>query len=280
MDEAIRALQRQVEAGGERFPGLSHILLVCEESGPSSKESIFERVLGLKIPRPAAGTRIVTTWPAEIGNEAERLLCQVWQHGSAWQKSTGTHWAHFVFRGWAESWAKDKAIDALSNVANLIGRFIRAEKPTDWPDSTERALLALHQYGPVDVYACQELDRPVLAIPTIPLVNQFLTNAEFHYFGVVRDVWTGLSLLCARLLERPTEDRKPDMPGNAFLSPAELAKYFDVNADALRKRLGRVREKDHASFIEVADRAGRDPGFLYQLDSVRPVIESMKKADV
>ena len=218
--EVIRTLQRQFEAASQQYAGLNHVLMVWQpESG--NKQSVFQAALDLKLPRPAPQSRIVTTYPNQTGNEAESLICQVWQYGSGLDYIPGMDWAHFLFQDWGQSWDKNKAINALSNAAKLLGNFLiqapivsqidlpeQLQRPSD---PVERALIALHEFGPVDVYAYPELQKPVLTVPMVPLVNQFLTSRKFHYFGVIQDVWTGSSLLCARLLELP-RDRRSALP--------------------------------------------------------------------
>jgi len=63
---------------------------------------------------------------------------------------------------------------------------------------------------------------------------------------------------------------------DSALSPAELAKRFGVSYDALRKRLERLRSKDHDCFMEVSNRKPQAQ-YLYKVGHVRPVIADMKK---
>jgi hypothetical protein len=60
-------------------------------------------------------------------------------------------------------------------------------------------------------------------------------------------------------------------------SPAQLAKKYGVDPERLRKRLERLRKRDHACFAENADRAGNEAQHLYRLGAVNPIIESMRR---
>jgi hypothetical protein len=61
-----------------------------------------------------------------------------------------------------------------------------------------------------------------------------------------------------------------------FASPSDLAGRFGVNAENLRKRLGRWRLKHEADCIDDPSRKSRQPRYLYRLGAVLPVIQSMK----
>jgi len=63
---------------------------------------------------------------------------------------------------------------------------------------------------------------------------------------------------------------------DAKMSVAELSKAFGVPAEALRKRLERLRRRDFTCFAEVPDPARKQPTFLYHVGKVRAVIEALK----
>lgn len=65
-----------------------------------------------------------------------------------------------------------------------------------------------------------------------------------------------------------------------FLSVADLAKHHSVDAEVLRKRLDRHREKhalDTDLFIESQDRGKNKPKYLYSAEKVLPIIKELKK---
>ena len=64
---------------------------------------------------------------------------------------------------------------------------------------------------------------------------------------------------------------------DSTLSPKDLAKLFDVPQEPLRKRLERLRKKDHKCFLEAANRAPQEPQFIYYLGKVKHVIEDMQQ---
>ncbi|MCX5654218.1 MAG: hypothetical protein NTY65_06180 [Planctomycetota bacterium] len=63
---------------------------------------------------------------------------------------------------------------------------------------------------------------------------------------------------------------------DAKMSVAELSKAFGVPAEALRKRLERLRRRDLTCFAEVPEHARQQPTFLYHVGKVRAVIEALK----
>jgi hypothetical protein len=65
-------------------------------------------------------------------------------------------------------------------------------------------------------------------------------------------------------------------PGDAFLSPHDLAAKYGVNADNLRKRLNRWRYHRDAGYIEASNPGPRAPRYLYSETAIRPVIDAMK----
>jgi hypothetical protein len=83
----------------------------------------------------------------------------------------------------------------------------------------------------------------------------------------------------------PSDDgtQRPDaaaelkpIPDKATLSVAELAGYFGVPQEALRKRLERWRKEHDDGWVETTNRKTRDPSYLYEVGAVRPVIEELR----
>ncbi len=73
------------------------------------------------------------------------------------------------------------------------------------------------------------------------------------------------------------------MGQNAYMSVSELAKYFGVETEKLRKRLDRRRAKyllDAEFFIESQDKGARKPTFLYNSKLVAPIAEDLKNKNV
>jgi hypothetical protein len=72
------------------------------------------------------------------------------------------------------------------------------------------------------------------------------------------------------------DDRLED--STSRLSVTELSERFGIRANRLRKRLDRWRRTHDDGFIEVADRSGRLPRYLYQVSAVREVIEDLRRS--
>ena len=64
---------------------------------------------------------------------------------------------------------------------------------------------------------------------------------------------------------------------NVPMSPTELAQKHNVNQDALRKRLERLRLNDSKCFIEVADRGSKEAQYLYYRSAAMPIIRDMQR---
>jgi hypothetical protein len=60
-----------------------------------------------------------------------------------------------------------------------------------------------------------------------------------------------------------------------WMSCSAIAARFGVNAELLRQRLSRLRERDDTSFIEVADRKVGEPQYLFRLSAVIPILQGM-----
>lgn len=65
-------------------------------------------------------------------------------------------------------------------------------------------------------------------------------------------------------------------PGNAKMSPKDLAAKYGVKADALRKRLHRWRYEHDAGYSQVANPKKNEPSYLYDESAIMPVIEALK----
>jgi len=83
--------------------------------------------------------------------------------------------------------------------------------------------------------------------------------------------------LMLKIREQTQTEQPPD--GDSVLSPAQIASRFGVNPEALRKRLERLRGRDHNCFIENDNRAGNEPKYLYKLSSAKHVVEQLQQAD-
>lgn len=123
--------------------------------------------------------------------------------------------------------------------------------------------------------------------PPWPRVEAELTVAGTRHEEVERMNASALLMLLVEYRAEPTlaaagarvvenANHVSQIGDDAALSPAVLAKHFDVPREALRKRLERLRKTDHQCFIEVADQSLREPRFLYYVGRVRPVIEDLR----
>ena len=73
------------------------------------------------------------------------------------------------------------------------------------------------------------------------------------------------------------DEQAPAAPNDqSYLGPRELAKMFDVDCDALKKRLERFRKRNHNGWNPVSDPRPREARYLYQVGTVKPIIASMK----
>ncbi len=70
----------------------------------------------------------------------------------------------------------------------------------------------------------------------------------------------------------------PTLDDGVWLGAAEFAEKTGVNREQLRKRLERLRAKNHDCYREIADgeRKPREPKFVYQYKFVRPIVDRMK----
>jgi hypothetical protein len=68
----------------------------------------------------------------------------------------------------------------------------------------------------------------------------------------------------------------PSYTGSGMLGCTELAELFEVNADALRKRLERWKPTHQDDWKEVQERRPRESKYLYRISAVLPIIEKLK----
>ena len=63
-----------------------------------------------------------------------------------------------------------------------------------------------------------------------------------------------------------------------LLSAAALARRFGVPGEPLRKRLERLRQRDHTCFVETDNPGSREAKYLYKVGRVRDVVLAVRKA--
>ncbi len=146
--------------------------------------------------------------------------------------------------------------------------------------------------GDVDYYLTDEILEPAWALRKIQIRAAFddcLERLETTYRLVesreCESIPNGVELDAdqsispggpAKEVRAHSQTPSGTLDDESTLSPKNLAEIFDVPLEALRKRLERLRRKDHNCFIEIADRTSREPQFHYYLGKVRHVIEDMK----
>ncbi len=62
---------------------------------------------------------------------------------------------------------------------------------------------------------------------------------------------------------------------DAWLTHKDIAQRLGLDDEMVRKRLDRFRAKNHDCFREVSDRKPREPGYLYHVKAIRPVIHAL-----
>ena len=67
-----------------------------------------------------------------------------------------------------------------------------------------------------------------------------------------------------------------DVPTGAY-GPAQIARMEGIPEEALRKRLERRRKRDDDCYLEVENRSGREPQYLYKVGHVRDIINNLKQ---
>lgn len=106
-----------------------------------------------------------------------------------------------------------------------------------------------------------------------PLAKASACVAE-HYASLWREDWEDL---CA---ESSVGTKLPDEANGgrdeAMLHVAALAEMFGVDPEALRKRLERWRDKNQSGWIEAANPVSREPKYLYQVGTVRPIAMQLR----
>jgi hypothetical protein len=76
--------------------------------------------------------------------------------------------------------------------------------------------------------------------------------------------------------EQPTPLHLPEgYTGQELLTTSDLASLFGVDKDALRKRLERMRGESDRGWQEVRNRGQRKAHFVYQLETVWPIIRDL-----
>lgn len=130
-------------------------------------------------------------------------------------------------------------------------------------------------------------------VPEPPIIPESSGGPEDLYAMVrwcitVWPIWKRVSGGESRAPQRPAEPERPTaegtrtpmdatgVPDEALLSPATMAKVFGVDCQALRKRLERLRKKDHNCFIENEDRKATEAQYLYKVGAARPIIAQLK----
>jgi len=99
-------------------------------------------------------------------------------------------------------------------------------------------------------------------------------RAEF----LPHDPYTASGLLIDWFSTNSPEPRTEAGPG--WLSPADIAKKYGLNQDALRKRLDRFRHNHADGWMEVpnSERTQRGPKFLYREDAIKQLIIAMRSS--
>ncbi len=94
------------------------------------------------------------------------------------------------------------------------------------------------------------------------------------------DIEAALTWVQGDLAGRVRSEARNGIPDEATLEPKRIAELFGVPCEALRKRLVRLRERDHGCFIENPEAGSRDAKYLYKVGSIRPIIEAMKTSSI
>lgn len=95
------------------------------------------------------------------------------------------------------------------------------------------------------------------------------------HIGVVRDHHADhLRRLADELESAFKGPLRADLQG--VLGPSEIARREGLDPGPLRKRLERRRKQDHNCYVEVENRTGREPQYLYRIDQVRDIIDGLK----
>jgi|GEM_PF-3050238 hypothetical protein len=130
----------------------------------------------------------------------------------------------------------------------------------------------------LDIYGRGEAVRRVLGDDELCLLTiigetqEILTAIQI---GVVRDHHADhLHRLADELEAAFKGPLRADLQG--VLGPLEIARREGLDLGPLRKRLERRRRQDLNCYVEVDNRTGREPQYLYRIDQVRDIIDDLK----
>jgi hypothetical protein len=123
-----------------------------------------------------------------------------------------------------------------------------------------------------DEYRCTSCDRP-LTERTIRIITAYRRGENWREVSSLSD---GSADTASH--EAPSSS----IPSNAMLDEqawyphARFAEAFNVDREALRKRLDRYRKHNFDGWKANEDRRPREPGYLYQLRAVKTVVEELR----
>lgn len=63
---------------------------------------------------------------------------------------------------------------------------------------------------------------------------------------------------------------------DAWMTHSDIAKYHEVDAESLRKRLERFRARNHNGWKEVEDRSPREPKYLFRYGDVKAIVVELQ----
>ena len=95
------------------------------------------------------------------------------------------------------------------------------------------------------------------------------------------DTWTDATIDAAADSEATVHDAAVPHRSDSdalWASCSELAARYQVNGELLRPKLARLMRDDDSAYREVQNRGPNDPRYLFRIEKVRPIIESMRGA--